>query len=190
MVFIASEWQATSSAQVRVFSNAEEVELYLNGTLVSRNKPAAGKLSSHLAHPPFEFDLKEFKVGQLLAKAYIAGKEVATHQVTTPGAAAQLKLTLDHNGIAPVAGDLVFVYAEVQDKDGQSVPVNNQLIEFNTSGAVEIINPEPAFTEQGKAAVLVKLGADFGKADSSISASSKALQLQSSAPLLLSPTKF
>jgi len=190
MVFIASEWQATSSAKVRVFSNAEEVELYLNGTLVSRNKPAAGKLSSHLAHPPFEFDLKEFKAGQLLAKAYIAGKEVATHQVTTPGAAAQLKLTLDHNGIAPVAGDLVFVYAEVQDKDGQSVPVNNQLIEFNASGAVEIINPEPAFTEQGKAAVLVKLGADFGKADSSISASSKALQLQSSAPLLLSPTKF
>lgn len=179
MVFIASEWQLGSSSQVRVFSNAEEVELYLNGVLVSRNKPSTDKFSTHLPHPPFEFDLKEFKAGQLVAKAYIAGKEVATHQVTTPDVAASLKLTVDTSGIAAVAGDLVFVYAEVLDKNGQLVPLNNQTIEFKTSGDIEIINPEPAFTEQGKAAVLVKLGAEFNKAK--LEAHSKALAIQSEA---------
>ncbi|MDR7120190.1 sugar-binding domain-containing protein [Rheinheimera soli] len=177
MVFIASEWQSGSSAQVRVFSNAEEVELYLNGFLVSRNKPSVDKFSTHLPHPPFEFDLKEFKAGQLLAKAYIAGKEVATHQVSTADIAASLKLTLETSGVAPVPGDLVFVYAEVLDKNGQTVPLNNQIIEFNSSGDIEIINPEPAFTEQGKAAVLVKLGAEFSKAQ--MEASSKVLAIQS-----------
>lgn len=177
MVFIASEWQSGSSAQVRVFSNAEEVELYLNGFLVSRNKPSVDKFSTHLPHPPFEFDLKEFKAGQLLAKAYIAGKEVATHQVSTADIAASLKLTLDTSGVAPVPGDLVFVYAEVLDKNGQTVPLNNQIIEFNSSGDIEIINPEPAFTEQGKAAVLVKLGAKFAEAQ--LEASSKVLAIQS-----------
>jgi beta-galactosidase len=179
MVFIASEWQQGSSAQVRVFSNAEEVELFLNGVLVSRNKPSTDKFSTHLPHPPFEFDVKEFKAGQLVAKAYIAGKEVATHQVTTPEAAASLKLTVDTSGVAPVAGDLVFVYAQVLDKNGQPVPLNNQIIEFKASGDIEIINPEPAFTEQGKAAVLVKLGAEFSQAK--LEASSKVLAIQSEA---------
>jgi beta-galactosidase len=179
MVFIASEWQQGSSAQVRVFSNAEEVELFLNGVLVSRNKPSTDKFSTHLPHPPFEFDVKEFKAGQLVAKAYIAGKEVATHQVKTPEAAASLKLTVDTSGVAPVAGDLVFVYAQVLDKNGQPVPLNNQIIEFKASGDIEIINPEPAFTEQGKAAVLVKLGAEFSQAK--LEASSKFLAIQSEA---------
>ena len=177
MVFIASEWQLGSSAKVRVFSNAGEVELYLNGVLVSRNKPSVDKFSTHLPHPPFEFDLKEFKAGQLVAEAYIAGQEVATHQVTTPESAASLKLTVDTSGVAPVAGDLVFVYAQVLDKNGQLVPLNNQIIEFKASGDIEIINPEPAFTEQGKAAVLVKLGADFAKAK--LEASSRVLAIQS-----------
>jgi beta-galactosidase len=81
--------------------------------------------------------------------------------------------------VAPVAGDLVFVYAEVLDKNGQPVPLNNQIIEFKATGDIEIINPETAFTEQGKAAVLVKLGPEFSQAK--LEASSKVLAIQSDA---------
>ena len=81
--------------------------------------------------------------------------------------------------MAPVAGDLVFVYAQVLDKNGQPVPLNNQIIDFKASGDLEIINPESAFTEQGKAAVLVKLGAEFSQAK--LEASSKVLAIQSEA---------
>ena len=41
------------------------------------------------------------------------------------------------------------------------------------------MNPEPAFTEQGKAAVLVKLGPEFSKAK--LEASSKVLAIKSEA---------
>ena len=53
MVFIASDWQADSRPTVRVFSNAEQVKLYLNDTLIAQQTPDTDALSSHLAHPPF-----------------------------------------------------------------------------------------------------------------------------------------
>ena len=160
MVFIASEWQAKSSALVRVFSNADEVELWLNGQLISKKTPSQDKYSTHLAHAPFEFDLKTFKPGQLIAKAFIKGELVAEHQVTTPEAATTVKLTLDESGKAPTAGvnDVVFVYAEFLDAQGNSVPVNGENIEFSVQGDIEILQTSTSLTEQGKAAVLIRIG--------------------------------
>jgi len=160
MVFIASEWQKKSSALVRVFSNADEVELWLNEKLISRNTPSQDKYSSHLAHAPFEFDVKSFKSGQLTAKAFINGELVATHQVTTPQSATSIKLTLDESGKAPTVGvnDVVFVYAELLDKQGNSVPVNGENITFEVQGDIEVIQTSSALTEQGKAAILIRIG--------------------------------
>ncbi|MDX3773439.1 glycoside hydrolase family 2 TIM barrel-domain containing protein [Chromatiaceae bacterium AAb-1] len=160
MVFIASEWQPSSSATVRVFSNAEEVELWHNDQLVSRRQPQQNGYSTHLPHPPFEFNLGQFKAGTLTAKAFIGGKQVAEHSVATPGKVAGLQLTLDSSGIAPVAGvgDLVFVYAELLDAQGNPVPLNDKEIRFETEGEISVLNPEAVLTEQGKAAVLVKIG--------------------------------
>ncbi len=160
MVYIANEWTTSSSTQVRIFSNADEVELWLNGVLVSKNTPIQDKYSTHIAHPPFEFNVESFIPGKLVAKAFIEGKQVAEHQVTTPQVAVTIKLTLDESGKKPVAGvnDVVFVYAELLDKQGNSVPINGEKIEFEAHGNIEIQHASFSLTEQGKAAVLVKIG--------------------------------
>ena len=160
MVKIASQWTADSQPTVRVFSNAEEVELWLNGQLIARQKPSMNALSTNLAHPPFEFALGQFKPGELSAKAFIAGKLVASDTVTTPGEVAQVSLRVDSSGVAPVAGqnDVVFVYAQLLDAAGHPVPTNGQQIDFSITGDIEVMNPEPALTEQGTAAILVRVG--------------------------------
>ncbi len=181
MVYIASEWTAKSSPQVRVFSNAEEVELWLNGEIVSRNKPSQDKYSTHLSHPPFEFDVKTFKSGQLIAKAFIEGKLVAEYQVTTPQPAKTLKLSIDESGKAPVAGvnDVVFAYAELQDVDGNTVPLNGENIHFEVQGDIEILETSSSLTEQGKAAVLIRVGQSLSGA--TIKAKATRLNIRSKA---------
>lgn len=171
MVHIASEWTENSSTNVRVFSNAEEVELWLNDKLIAKQQPNSDKLSTHLPHPPFEFKLAEFKPGSLTAKAFIDGKQVATHQVTTPGKVASVELSLDTSTVAAAANDVVFVYAKLLDHKGNLVPANGVEIEFSTQGDIELINPQTPFTEQGIATAVIKTGSDFKQAK--ITATSK-----------------
>jgi len=113
-----------------------------------------------LPHPPFEFDVKQFTPGTLSAKAFINNQPVAQHSVTTPGDVAALRITLDSSGMAPQTGvnDLVFVYAELTDSRGNLVPLNDKLIKFSLAGDIHLVNPEAVLTEQGKAAILVRIG--------------------------------
>jgi len=182
MVFIASEWNEKSSSNVRVFSNAEEVELWLDGKLVARQKPAKNKFSTHLSHPPFEFKVNKFLPGQLLAKAFINDELVSEHQVTTAGQPVALKLSVDISGQQPVKGvkDVFFVYAQLIDKQGNLVPINGHEIEFVSKGDIEIIHSNKADTEQGKAAILLRIGKSLKGA--SIQAKSSSFNI-TSAPL-------
>ncbi|URQ86896.1 DUF4982 domain-containing protein [Pseudoalteromonas sp. SCSIO 43088] len=179
MVYIASEWNKNSATNVRVFSNAEEVELWLNGILVAKQTPTENKFSSHLPHPPFEFKLNKFLPGQLKAKAFINGKLVSEHQVTTAGKPVTLKLTLDVSGKQPIEGvkDIVFVYAQFTDKQGNLVPINNHEIEFISEGDIEIIYSNKSNTEQGKSAILLRIGESLKNA--SIQAKSTSLNIHS-----------
>lgn len=177
MVHIASEWNEKSSTNIRVFSNADEVELWLNGKLVAKQKPSESKFSSHLSHPPFEFELNKFLPGKLQAKAFINGDLVGEHQVTTAEQPVALKLSLDISGKLPVEGvkDVVFVYAQLIDKHGNLVPINGHEIEFLSKGDIEIIHSNKADTEQGKAAILLRIGKSLDGA--SIQAKSTSLKI-------------
>ena len=179
MVYIASEWNKSSATNIRVFSNAEKVELWLNGKLVARQKPTKNKFSSHLSHPPFEFELNKFLPGQLQAKAFINGKLVGEHKVTTAGKPMALKLSLDVSGKQPVEDvkDIVFVYAHFIDKQGNLVPINGHEVEFVSKGDIEIIHSSKNDTEQGKAAILLRIGKSLKGA--SIQAKSSSLNIQS-----------
>lgn len=179
MVYIASEWNKNSATNVRVFSNAEEVELWLNGKLVARQTPTKNKFSTHLPHPPFEFKLNKFLPGQLQAKAFINGKLVSEHKVTTAGKPVALKLSLDVSGKQPVENvkDVVFVYAQFIDKQGNLVPLNGHEVEFVTQGDIEIIHSNKSNTEQGKSAILLRIGESLKGA--SIQAKSSSFNIKS-----------
>jgi beta-galactosidase len=160
MVYIASWWNEQSPLDVRVFSNASEVELFLNGVSLGRQKPDTTANTQNLNHPPFTFNLKNFEKGELLAKAYIDGKEVATHSVKTPEAPAKYEVVVDESRRVPRAGvnDVVFVYARLVDANGTVVPMNDVKVDFKMEGGGSIVNPEAITTEAGIATALVKIG--------------------------------
>ncbi|WP_242695257.1 glycoside hydrolase family 2 TIM barrel-domain containing protein [Shewanella sp. 4t3-1-2LB] len=172
MVHIASEWQADSSTDVRVFSNADAVALYLNGQLIARQAATRDHYSQHLAHPPFIFHLGKFTAGTLRAEAIIDDKVVATHEVSTPGKAASIRLQLDTSGVAPVPGvnDILFVYAQLQDKDGHPLWSNDIPLQAKASGDIEILNQTPIVTSMGQGALLIRIGNSLKHAQVTVTA--------------------
>ncbi len=163
MVFIASDWTADSSLNVRVFSNTEQVELWRNDELIARQAPDQDLLSNNLkqksGQPPFSFQLDQFVPGTLTAKGLIAGKVVATHQVKTAGQPRQLRLRQETAQVA--AFDQIFVYADVLDDAGNLVAVHNLPVTFRANnGSVRLLNPDTARTERGVAAMLIEVAAD------------------------------
>lgn len=157
MVFIASFWNADSSPKVRVFSNAQEVELFLNGKSVGRRKPDADAISNNLPHPPFTFDLGAFTPGKLEARAYIDGRVVTRHAVETADTPKMLKVEIDTAGVKAAPGDLVFARAHLLDAKGRHAFVSNVPVTFTAMGGYEIVGPATAASEAGIASVLVRV---------------------------------
>ena len=157
MVFIASYWQTGSSPRVRVFSNADEVELRLNGKPVGRQKSAPSSSHPRLAHPPLEFDTGGFAPGELVALAYAGGRVVAEHRVRTPQQPTALTLALDDLGVPVVEGDLVFLRARLRDANGTTVPVSGTDVAFTGIEGAEIVGSQVVPTEAGIASILVRV---------------------------------
>ncbi len=160
MVFIASEWNEKSTLDVRVFSNAEQVELFLNGESLGKQKPDANKNTTNLKHPPFTFAVKAFKAGELKAVAYVGDKAVSEHKVATAGKASQLKLTIDSSGKAPQTGvkDIVFVRAQLLDATGNPTHDNKVPVSFSVRGGVKLISPVEINSLDGTASALIEIG--------------------------------
>ncbi len=157
MVYIASYWEPTSSTEIKVFSNCEEVALYLNDQLIARNTPNISEISDHLNHPPFIFNLSGFEEGTLKAVGYIDGKEVVEHQVSTSGKPAKIQLMADQSGKTFSANDVIFVYAQILDENNEPVYENNIPVKFSIlKGDGNIIGGEVINSEAGISTILLK----------------------------------
>jgi beta-galactosidase len=158
IVFIANYWTADSPLDVRVFSNCEEVALYLNGTPVGRRCPDVSRTSTRLRHPPFTFKLPRFEPGVLRAVGYVGGREAARAERRTPGPAVSLTLRFDLAGRPFAAGgkDDVFCYAEVRDAAGTVVPTASVPVFFGVTGPVKVVGDNPILSEAGTASILVQ----------------------------------
>jgi len=160
MVFIASEWNDKSALNVRVFSNADEVELFLNGESLGKQKPDANATTDHLKHPPFTFAVKQFAAGELKAVAYVGDKSAAEYKVVTSGKPTQLSVSVDSSGKAPQAGvkDVVFVRAQLRDANNNPTHENNIAVNFSVKGAAKIVSPVEINTIDGIASALIEIG--------------------------------
>jgi beta-galactosidase len=158
VVFIASDWMPTSSTDVRVFSNCDEVALLLNGGLVARQGPDQDRTSARLEHPPFTFHLEAFRPGTLEAVGYIAGRRAAAHTVRTPGAEDHLTLAFDLSGRRPdrERKDHIFCYASLCDADGTVVPDAWENVAFGVTGGATLIGANPLATDAGISTILVQ----------------------------------
>jgi beta-galactosidase len=175
-VFIANYWQPDSTTDVRVYGNVEEVELFLNGRSIARQRPDTDRMSTHLRHPPFTFKLQKFTPGTLEAVGFIGGRSVAQHRVITPEAVERLEIEFDTVGICTDAehSDQIFVRARLLDRNGTTVPRSGQEVEFFASGRFAVIGPVKLTTEAGIATALLKVAPRAG--EGKVTASSGPLQ--------------
>ncbi|HPE48686.1 MAG TPA: glycoside hydrolase family 2 TIM barrel-domain containing protein [Hyphomonas sp.] len=157
MVYIANEWTPDSPLDVRVFSNAERVELQLNGQTLEVRDPDTDALSTHLAHPPFTFHLDKFVPGVLTAIAYSSGSQVARDSAETPGDLLGVEAQLMTLDVAPVVDDLIFVQGRLVDGHGRTVPVNDVNVTFDLGPGLAAVGPLVMPSENGFAATLVRV---------------------------------
>jgi beta-galactosidase len=168
MVHVLPHWnwpgQEGHDIPVMVYSNAEEVELLLNGVSQGRKKTfsetielpvgadvsATGKFHSKyrlLWQVPFH-------PGTLAAVAFRDGKEVARDMVRTAGAPARVHLQADRGAIAADGDDLSFITVRVEDRDGNLCPLADNRVNFRLTGAGSIAavdNGNPATVESFQA---------------------------------------
>lgn len=158
MVHIANNWQKDSPLEVRIFSNCDEVELFLNGQSLGRQKPDINRISTNLNHPPFTFKIKTFKEGQLKAKGYIDAKYVVSHSVQTPKEPSKIKIVIenDEKQLPREDNDLHFVHAYVIDSNETVIPNYAGEVTFKVEGKAEVIGENPTSFSAGIASILVK----------------------------------
>ncbi len=161
---IASYWDENSPTDVKVFSNCDEVKLYLNNKLIASQTPDQNEISTKLSHPPFTFKVGSFQSGTLRAEGYVGGKKVATSEVKTATAPKRLKMWIDQSGRQPEAGckDIIFLYIAATDKSGNICYSYTDPIEVMVDDKVLVINPNEIITEAGIATVLLQIGNESG----------------------------
>ncbi|MGZ0017623.1 polysaccharide deacetylase family protein [Yeosuana sp. AK3] len=158
MVYIANNWQKDSPLDIRIFSNCDEVELFLNGNSLGRQKPDQNRISTNLKHPPFTFKINTFKEGNLDAKGYIDGKLVTSHSVQTPEEPFKIKIVIDndYDKLKKEDNDIFFVNAYVTDRNGTVIPNYSGEVTFKVVGNAELIGENPTNCSAGIASILVK----------------------------------
>ena len=124
-------WTPGDTIDVWAYTNAEQVELYLNGAFqgVRLKEGRVGHVMWRVAYRP----------GTLRAVARTGGQVTARAVVRTAGAPARIALTPDRARIRADGDDLSFVTVTVQDRRGVAVPTAEPLIRFRVSGRARIV---------------------------------------------------
>lgn len=154
---------------VMVYTNAREVELFLNGQSLGRkelgvdtfempvgeNVGKSGKFTSK-----FRLVWKvPYAPGELKAVGYRDGKQLAVDTVKTAGTPARVVLSPDRKTIGADGEDLSFVTVRIEDKDGNFCPLADNLMDFKLDGPATI-----AGVDNGNAASVEPFQADYRKA--------------------------
>jgi len=128
-----SDWSPTDidtydEAKIQVFSNCDEVELFVNGVSVGVQQRPADNASPRLWSITFH-------KGTLKAVAKNAGKVVAEQELTTTGIPAKIVLSVDRSNIENNWDDVVYVTATVTDESGLPCLNATDKIKFSADGA-------------------------------------------------------
>jgi beta-galactosidase len=139
MVHICGHWtwaqKEGKKRSVKVYSNAPEVELFLNGK--SLGMKVEGEHTG-LLHSPRIWEIL-YQPGTLTAKAFFAGK-ILSDERRTAGQPDRIVLLPDVEQI--LSGDresLAYITAQVVDKDGTVVPNAFHSINFSSYGPGELL---------------------------------------------------
>jgi len=129
---------------VWVYTNLDEVELFVNGKSAGNQKvPSLGHVEWKVQYEP----------GVIEARASKDGKVVLVEKRETTGATTQIRLTADRKTIDADGEDVAVVTVEALDKEGRPVPTAMNKIAFNISGEGHFLgvgNGDPNCPESDK----------------------------------------
>ncbi|HEY3440274.1 MAG TPA: beta-galactosidase GalA [Paludibaculum sp.] len=126
---------------VWVYSNLEKVELFHNGQSLGAKDM---KKDQHLAWTV------KYAPGAIEARGYKDGRQVLLAKRETAGPAAKLALRADRTEFGANGEDTAVLTVEVLDAQGRAVPITDNRITFQVSGAGKLIgvgNGDPASHE-------------------------------------------
>lgn len=137
---LSSHWNrdADSNQNLYTYTNADEVELLVNG------KSAGVKKNDHTdinrRNIIYWENIPYGKGGKVIAIARNNGKEVARHQLETTGKATALKMVIENPNDWKADGmDLQYVKVYAVDSKGRVVPTTEGEVTFEVSGEAKLI---------------------------------------------------
>jgi beta-galactosidase len=140
-------WAGKEGQEIEVWchSNLDRVELFLNGQ--SRGSQNVAK-DKHLMWKV------KYEPGAIEARGYKGGEQVSTAKRETTGAPAAIRLHPDRGHISADGADVSMVTVEVVDAQGRNVPLADNEVSFNVSGAGKLLgvgNGDPSSHESDRA---------------------------------------
>jgi len=124
-------WTGLEGKQIAVWlhTNMERVELFQDGvSLGAKDVPQDSHLQWIVTYKPGVLEARGFRKGQQM----IARRE-------TVGKAVKLAIRVDRTEISADGADLAFITAEVQDAAGLALPITDNEVTFNATGAGRVI---------------------------------------------------
>ncbi len=137
---LASHWNwATGSMQnLYTYTNADEVELLVNGKSMGIRKNDRTDITRR--NIIYWENIPYGKGGNIIAVARNNGKEVARHRLETTGKATTLKMVVENPDDWKADGmDLQYVKVYAVDNKGRVVPDTKDEVTFKVSGAARLI---------------------------------------------------
>jgi beta-galactosidase len=133
-------WKGREGKTVKVFTytNLEEVELFLNGRSVGRQKVR-----------PFEnqsWDVT-YEPGTLVARGYRNGTTVRTDRVATAGEPRSIRISANRDSLKADGDDAATVRFEILDENGVVCPNADNIVEIAVDGSGHLLgvdNGDPA----------------------------------------------
>jgi beta-galactosidase len=164
-----SDFDTYDEARLQVFSNCDEVELFLNDKSLGVKGLPEDKASPRTWTTTFQ-------KGTIKAVARNGGKVVAEQVLKTAGNASKIILTADKPTASNDWNDVVFITASVTDDDESLVRAADNKITFTISGpgviaavdnanltSTESFQGKERLAYKGKCIAIIKASADKGK---------------------------
>ncbi|BFK81970.1 beta-galactosidase GalA [Clostridium baratii] len=130
--------------EVRLYTNCEEAELFLNGESLGRKALNGDWIQFDIAYHP----------GELLAVGYKNGKEVIRDMRKTAGKPAAIKMSANRKYIHGDGADVSCITVSIVDAHGIIVPNAENKVSFEVTGAGTLLglgNGDPGCRENDKA---------------------------------------
>ena len=125
------KWTAAYLLDAYIYSNCEEVEIFINNV-------SKGKFKNDSNKNVVEFKIP-YEPGEVKAVGYNQNKAVCEHLVRTAQEASELQIVVDKNQLNSGRGNLAFLEIAVVDKNGILVSDAQQDIEIEIKGDAALL---------------------------------------------------